>query len=185
VELLHDIHKYLNALYLYEEIVGGSWNGNLQGDQLTDFLDWYPRLNSKLEDRQKCVRDRLSGYLDELAVAKERKSSGQLMGGSSGFDNCLELMRKVGMRHFCKLEGIFNFECPVDQLYLMEGGAVVTTQKGKIYELRRSMEKEKLTWKTSALYQGELPQRNETDDQTRIICIGIEKKGEETVASFV
>jgi hypothetical protein len=47
VELIHDIYEYLCAFYLYEAIIEGTWSGNLQGEQLSHFAAWYPRMHKK------------------------------------------------------------------------------------------------------------------------------------------
>jgi hypothetical protein len=33
-----------------------------------------------------------------------------IIGSNSGFENCLEIMRKIGVNVFCKLDGIYQFD---------------------------------------------------------------------------
>jgi hypothetical protein len=75
-------------------------------------------LNDQYDKRQQLVKDKLVKLLDNFAIVKENSKSSEvhLMGSANAFDNCLELMRKIGIKLFCKLNGIFHFDSQIQKL---------------------------------------------------------------------
>lgn len=81
-----------------------------------------------------------------------------LIGDSSGMEDCLELARKIGIKHiFYRLDAMFHLGSPMQEMKRITGSNqnqsfIILTRLGEVHTVRESKENEKTQWKSTQLY---------------------------------